>query len=85
MARHFSSYFILCTNVMNTPKRPSVVALILTYDDADLVQSRIRSVQAGDYPNLSIFLVDNGSHADVAGTLRQAIPPTSSELLSTVV
>ena len=58
---------------MKKPERPSVVALILTYDDADIVRSCIRSVQHSDYPNLSVFLIDNGSRADVAGAIRQAM------------
>lgn len=59
---------------MNKPEHPSVVALILTYNDADLVRSCIRSVQGSDYPNLSVFLIDNGSRTDVVGTIRQVMP-----------
>ncbi len=62
---------------MNKPERPSVVALILTYNDAEIVQSCIRSVQGSDYPNLSVFLIDNGSRSvDVVGTIARAIPGT---------
>jgi GT2 family glycosyltransferase len=60
--------------VMNKPERPSVAALILTYNDATIVLSCIRSVQQSDYPNLSVFVIDNGSQTDVVGDIRRAIP-----------
>lgn len=56
------------------PKRPSVVALILTYNDSEIVQPCLRTVLASDYPNLSVILVDNGSRTDVVGPLTKAIP-----------
>lgn len=59
---------------MNKPEPPSVAALILTYNDATIVLSCIRSVQQSDYPNLSVFVVDNGSQTDVVGDIRRAIP-----------
>lgn len=53
---------------------PSVVAIILNYNGADLTLETIESMKEVDYPNLTILVVDNGSTDDSFDRIAAAHP-----------
>ena len=54
--------------------RPRVIAVVLTWNDAEMASECIRSVLGNTYPNTDVILVDNGSDPPVAGVLGQEFP-----------
>lgn len=53
---------------------PSVVAVVLTWNDTKMTSSCIESLLANDYPNLRILVADNGSTPPCAPVLRARFP-----------
>jgi GT2 family glycosyltransferase len=58
-------------------KSPSVIALILTYDDSEQTIRCIESLLNTVYENLTIYVVDNGSHPRFTNDIRLAYPDLS--------
>lgn len=58
----------------NDPVAPSVMAVVLTWNDTEMTSACIRSLLANDYPNLAILVCDNGSTPPCAPVLRERFP-----------
>lgn len=53
---------------------PSVAVVILNYNTRDLLQKFIPSVLAVDYPNMQVWVADNGSEDGSVAMLRETFP-----------
>lgn len=62
------------TDSENTMTKPSVAAVVLTWNEYEMAQRCIASLRENDYPNLEIILVDNGSRFDTITPLKTAFP-----------
>jgi GT2 family glycosyltransferase len=62
-----------------TPKRPLVVAVVLTWNDVEMTSRCVESVLACDYDPLRVLLVDNGSETPCGEVIQARFP--SIELL----
>ena len=58
----------------NNATLPRVMAVVLTWNDYEMAQRCIASLQDNDYPNLGVILVDNGSRFDTITPLKEAFP-----------
>jgi GT2 family glycosyltransferase len=55
-------------------RSPLIAALILTYNDSQIVKSCIETVMGSDYQDLEIYLIDNGSRNEVLVDIKQCYP-----------
>ena len=51
-----------------------IAALILTYNDSQIVKRCIETVRESDYPELEIYLIDNGSRSEILADIKQSYP-----------
>src|SRR5438105_1822940 len=56
------------------PCVPSVAIIVLNWNGRDDTIACVESIQAVDYPNFSLIVVDNGSADDSVPALRQRFP-----------
>lgn len=54
--------------------RPHVIAVVLTWNDTDMVKTCIRSVLANSYEPKAVVLVDNGSHPPAWPVIKETFP-----------
>jgi GT2 family glycosyltransferase len=63
---------------------PLVVVVLLNWESADETAAAVASLQAMDYPNFSILVVDNGSRDDSVVRLRMLTEKGSELILSPI-
>ena len=53
---------------------PLVSVLVITYNGSDIIRGCLDTLQAGDYPNMELMVIDNGSTDGVADIVRKDYP-----------
>ena len=66
-------------------EQPSVVAVVLTWNDTEMTAKCLESLMQSDYENLHVILVDNGSSTPSAACSTCSLPGPPTRLQATLL